>query len=59
MSVLEVAAAVGYSGTSRFGAAFKELYRQTPGPTGGACGRKMSKTGDSRRIPAEFPGGMW
>lgn len=31
MSVLEVAAAVGYSGTSRFGAAFKELYRQTPG----------------------------
>ena len=31
MSVLEVAAAVGYSGTSRFGAAFKELYRQSPG----------------------------
>lgn len=31
LSVLEVAAAVGYSGTSRFGTAFKELYRQTPG----------------------------
>ena len=31
MSVLEVAAAVGYSGISRFGAAFKELYRQSPG----------------------------
>lgn len=31
MSVLDIAAAVGYSGTSRFGAAFRELYRMTPG----------------------------
>ena len=44
LSVLEVAAAVGYAGTSRFGTAFRELYRVTPGAYRRKYREKMSKT---------------
>lgn len=47
-SVLTVASKVGYAGTSRFGAAFKELYHMTP-----AQYRRMY--GGRKALPEELP----